>query len=235
MMWELLMQLNHLAELSSKLNPQEPVVTVCNSAFRSSMAIGILERRGFQRVSSMDGGGEAWLKEGFPVYGNEKAAQATAPAQPKRVVPLPERISAADLKRLVMDLPGTFDLVDIRPADQFADYTIPGARNVEIADLIGNPGFLTGAGPLVIIDRDGSLAMAVAGILSQKTARPIKALYGGLEAYWAESELKPAVREVPLSGDAAPSSSSVAPPAQPPAPATPPSPSPAVKKKSAGC
>ena len=29
--------------------------------------------------------------------------------------------------------------------------------------------------------------MMVAGILSQKTARPIKALYGGLEAYWSES------------------------------------------------
>ena len=50
-----------------------------------------------------------------------------------------------------------------------------------------NPAWLTGAGPLVIVDRDGSLAMMVAGILSQKTERPIKVLYGGLQAYWAGS------------------------------------------------
>jgi rhodanese-related sulfurtransferase len=183
----------------------------------------------------MEGGSEAWLKEGFPVYGNEKAAQGTAASAPKRVVPLPERISAADLKRLLSDLPGTFDLVDIRPADQFADYSLPGSRNVEIADIVNNPAFLTGAGPLVVVDRDGSLAMAVAGILSQKTARAIKALYGGLDAYWAESELKPAVREVPITGGAAMSAPSAAPPIQPSAPAAPSMSAPAPKKKSAGC
>lgn len=227
--------LNHLSELSSKLDPKQPVVTVCNSAYRSSMGIGILERKGFQQVSSMEGGSEAWLKEGLPVLGNEKAAQGAAASAPKRVVPLPERISAADLKRLVTDLPGTFDLVDIRPADQFTDYNLPGSRNVEIADIVANPAFLTGAGPLVIVDRDGSLAMAIAGILSQKTARPIKALYGGLEAYWAESELKPAVREVPIQRGGMAPSPTVAPPVQPSAPAAPPSPAPATKKKSAGC
>jgi len=226
--------LNHLAELSSKLDPKQPVVTVCNSAYRSSMGIGILERRGFQQVSSMDGGSEAWLNEGLPVFGNEKA-QGTSGSVPKRIIPLPERISAADLKRLITDLPGTFDLVDIRPPEHYADYNLSGSRNVTIADLAGDPAFLTGAGPLVIVDRDGSLAMAVAGILSQKTARPIKALYGGLEAYWAETELNPAVREVPLQGGVSHSAPAVMPPPQPGLPVTPPSPAPAPKKKSAGC
>ena len=69
---------------------------------------------------------------------------------------------------------------------------------MDIADLLHNPAWLTGAGALVIVDRDGSLAMMVAGILSQKTERPIKALYGGVEAYWEESELRGAVRPVPL-------------------------------------
>ena len=55
--------------------------------------------------------------------------------------------------------------------------------------LLANPAYLTGAGPLVIVDRDGSLAMMVGGILSQKTQRPIKVLYGGLAAYWSETEL----------------------------------------------
>ena len=46
-----------------------------------------------------------------------------------------DRISAADLKRLLVDLPGTLDLVDIRPPSAFADFALPGARNVEVADL----------------------------------------------------------------------------------------------------
>lgn len=229
--------LNHLAELSAKLDATQPVVTICNSAYRSSMGIGILERKGFKQVSSLEGGSEAWINEGLPVYGSEQSAQRVAAAEPKRVIPLPERISADTLKRLMSDLPDTYELVDIRPADQFADYTLPGARNVEIADVVDNPGFLTGAGPLIIVDRDGSLAMAVAGILSQKTTRPIKALYGGLEAYWAASELKPAVRAVPINtGIRRPMMSvpTTTPSTQSPVPVAPTTTTP-VKKKSAGC
>lgn len=96
----------------------------------------------------------------------------------------------------MMDLPGTFELVDIRPEAQFADYSLPGSTNVDIAAVMSDPAFLAGPGPLIIVDRDGSLAMAVAGILSQKTQRSIRALHGGLEAYWEEMELKSAVREV---------------------------------------
>jgi rhodanese-related sulfurtransferase len=104
-----------------------------------------------------------------------------------------------------MDLPGTFDLVDIRPPEQFKDYNIPGSVNADVADVLSNPAYLTGTEPLILVDRDGSLAMAVAGILSQKTQRPIKAMHGGLQAYWEASELKRAVQEVPMgSPDSAP-------------------------------
>jgi hydroxyacylglutathione hydrolase len=177
--------LNKLTDLSAKLNPDDPVVAVCNSAYRSTMAIGVLERKGFKKVTSLAGGSEAWIAAGYPVYGAETKADAAAVS--KRVVSLPERICAAELNRLLMDLPGTYDLIDIRPPALFADYSLPGAVNVDIADLIGNPAYLTGAGPLIVVDRDGSLAMAVAGILSQKTQRQIKAVYGGLDAYWSQT------------------------------------------------
>jgi rhodanese-related sulfurtransferase len=173
--------LTHLAELSAKLDPSQPVVTVCNSAYRSSMAMGVLERKGFAKVRSMTGGSEAWKNAGFPVYGAE--ASGAAPADPVRAVKLPERISPADLHRLVTDLPGTFELVDIRPPAQFADYGLPGSKNVDIADLIGNAAFLAGPVPLIIVDRDGTLAMVAGGIISQKTERPIKVLMGGLSGY----------------------------------------------------
>ena len=53
--------INQLAELSGKLDPNLPVVAVCNSAYRSSLAVGILQRRGFKNVASLAGGSAAWI------------------------------------------------------------------------------------------------------------------------------------------------------------------------------
>jgi len=242
--------LNHLAELApGKLDPEQRVVMVCNSAFRSSLAVGIMERLNFKKVASLDGGSEAWIAAGLPTFGPEaRPAAATAPAAsstlapasvPKRDLKLPERLSPAALKRLMLDLPNTFELVDIRPSEAFTDYHLPGSRNADIGDVMKNPAYLAGSVPLILVDRDGSLAMAVGGILSQKTPRPIKVLHGGLDAYWTELELKGAVRETPITG-AGPAGVQP-PPAQSPggspaAPAPGPAPAPAApKKKSAGC
>ncbi len=64
--------LNRLAEMApAKLDPGQMVVTVCNSAFRSSLAVGILERLGFRKLASLDGGSEAWIAAGLPTFGPE--------------------------------------------------------------------------------------------------------------------------------------------------------------------
>ena len=238
--------LTHLAELApGKLDPTQRVVTVCNSAFRSSLAVGILERLNFKKVTSLDGGSEAWIAAGLPTFGPKAqkagAAAAATPAQsqvPKREIELPQRLSPASLKRLILDLPNSFELVDIRPPEAFADYHLPGSRSVDIVEVMKNPAFLAGSVPLILVDRDGSLAMAVGGILTQKTARPIKVLHGGLDAYWTETELKRAVRETPMPG-AGPGAINLPPAAPAPgeaptAPAPTPAPAPP-KKKSAGC
>jgi rhodanese-related sulfurtransferase/glyoxylase-like metal-dependent hydrolase (beta-lactamase superfamily II) len=213
--------LNQLDVLApAKLSRTDPVVTVCNSAYRSSLGIGVLERNGFKQVASMVGGSEAWIEAGFPTI--QPARAGTEARSTARSIRLPDSIDPAQLKRMLMDLPGTFELVDVRPPAHFSDYNLPGSRNVDLAELIGNPAYLTGAGPLVIVDRDGSLAMAAGGILSQKTNRPVKVLFGGLEAYWNQTETGSAIQVVPLPA-AAPRA-----PAAAPAPAAP-------KKKSAGC
>ncbi len=231
--------LSELAQKAIKLDRRQPVVAVCNSAYRSNMAVGILERAGFQQVASLAGGSEAWIQAGLPVLEARKEGGNAAPVQ--REIRLAERLSAAELKRLLMDLPGTFQVVDIRPAAHFADFNIPGSRNVDIADLLNNPAYLTGAGPLVIVDRDGSVAMMVGGILSQKTQRPVKVLYGGLAAYWSEAGLAgtatPSAPLATVSGTGSPPVSAAAsgstpsaPPAKPVAPSIS-----KPKKKSAGC
>ncbi|MGO8881942.1 MAG: rhodanese-like domain-containing protein [Desulfomonilaceae bacterium] len=65
--------LTHLAELSSKLEPDEPVTLVCNSAYRSSMGTGILERKGFTKAISLAGGSQAWMDAGLPVFEGPKS------------------------------------------------------------------------------------------------------------------------------------------------------------------
>jgi rhodanese-related sulfurtransferase len=220
--------INKMFTDSKRLSKDMPVLTVCNSAYRSSMGASVLLKQGFKEVFNMEGGSEAWIAAGLPTLGASEGGHGMA-AAPARAVRLPDRIAAADLKRLLMDLPGTFEIVDVRPSAQFADFNLPGARNADIADVIANPAYLNGAVPLVLVDRDGSLAMAVGGILTQKTARPIKVLFGGLEAFWNESAMpsgSPTPGIAPAIKPAAPTSAPVAP--------TPPKPEPS-KKKSAGC
>jgi len=79
--------LNRLADLSKKLDPEAPVVVVCNSAYRSSMATGILERKGFKMPRNLKGGSQAWIEVGLPVY-EASAPKATADAvAPAKAVP----------------------------------------------------------------------------------------------------------------------------------------------------
>jgi hydroxyacylglutathione hydrolase len=215
---------------SKKLAKGMPVLTVCNSAYRSSMGGSMLLKMGFTDVINMEGGSEAWIASGLPTFSAAGASHGSGGAS-VRAIRLPDRLAVAELKRMMMDIPGTFEVVDIRPPEQMADYSLPGSVHADIADVIANPAYLNGTAPLVVVDRDGSLAMAVGGILSQKTQRPIKVLYGGLEAYWNESgapsapaPAAPSVRSVP-----SPAPVKAVPPA-----AAPVAPQPA-KKKSAGC
>jgi len=180
------------------------------------------------RAVSVEAGGEAWITDALPTLIAAGSGHGSA-ASAARSVKLPQRIAAAELKRMLMDLPGTFEIVDVRPPAQYADFSLPGSINADIADVIANPVYLNGTVPLIIVDRDGSLAMAVGGILSQRTQRPIRVLYGGLEAYWNDSAapLTP-VAPPPAS---VPSVKPTAPVKTPSAPAAPETP----KKKSAGC
>ncbi|MCP4575018.1 MAG: MBL fold metallo-hydrolase [Deltaproteobacteria bacterium] len=75
--------LNHLAELSGKLDPEMTVVVVCNSAYRSSMAVGVLERKGFKTVRNLKGGSQAWIDAALPVYKGVSPTGEVTDATPK--------------------------------------------------------------------------------------------------------------------------------------------------------
>lgn len=173
-------------------------------------------------------------------------AQAKEPVLPRAATP-------AETAQLLAKPPAGFEIVDIRPQAEFTDYALPGSLNLDAAAVLADESFFTGAGPLLIVDKDGTRAFALAGALAQKTSRPLLVLRGGLAAWWAEREMGAVVKETPL-GNApspapvsapgatpgkAPASPAVpATPGTPAVPGTPGAPAPAPQppaSKSAGC
>jgi glyoxylase-like metal-dependent hydrolase (beta-lactamase superfamily II) len=59
--------LAHLDEEASKLDASRPTAVICQSGYRSSVATGILARRGFKEVFNVVGGTSAWINAGYEV------------------------------------------------------------------------------------------------------------------------------------------------------------------------
>ncbi len=239
------------------LERDQPVIFVCNSAYRSSMAVGLAERLGLTQVGSLEGGLDAWLDAGLPAYGSAPvcaAPRAVAPsdvpaaavrttaidASSVRAIPastvfdLPEPIEPAQLATLLLDQPQSMAVIDVRPAWQYADYHVPGAVNVQMDALVAYVSALPKNARIVLADRDGTIAWAVAGALSVEfgaDARPLRVLAGGTARFW---------RDVEIAGNAPSAATKTQPtPGARAVPATaPPNTTPAkpvAKKRSAGC
>lgn len=150
------------------------------------------------------------------------ALAATLPVSQALAGPdLPRAAKPAEVAELLAKAPAGLEIVDLRPQAEFADYALPGSLNLDPGTALSDETLLSGQGPLLIVDKDGTTAFAVAGVLARKAKRPVIALSGGLAAWWAERELGMAVKEVPLEGGAAPAPAPAAAPAAKPAPAAP--------------
>lgn len=226
-------------EAKKRLDPTMPVLMVCNSAYRSSLAAGIMQKLGFRDVRNLRGGSEAWLREGLPTLGAQPTEKApAADAGGSGALPLPEGMSPGDLATRLMELPGSLDLVDLRPAWQFEAYRLPGSVNVGVEALLQNPAYGTSRRPLVLLCRDGFLSASLAGVLTSRSGRPVRYLRGGVARYYEEI-----VRPRGTLGDRPPAGLSGEPPLQAPPTgardekkeAVPPPPPQPPKKRSAGC
>ncbi len=216
------------------LDMSQPVLMVCNSAYRSSMAVGLAERLGFKDVGSLDGGLDAWIEAGFAVIGNKAAdvdhvAHASVAPQ-SGAIALPEPIDSALLARVLATQPDAYAVIDVRPAAQFAEWSIPSSANVALAQLAAHVRALPTTARVVLVDRDGTTAFAAAGaLLAQDPNRPIRALLGGLQAFYAATQFggqhgasheQPAAQAVPATPASEPQT---------------PAPQKKAKKRSAGC
>jgi glyoxylase-like metal-dependent hydrolase (beta-lactamase superfamily II)/rhodanese-related sulfurtransferase len=220
-----------------------PVLMVCNSAYRSSMAVGLAERLGFVDVASLDGGLDAWIAAGLPTRGrlapgaaaSAAAATTTSPAatMPSGTLSLPEPIDAPMLQKQLLEQPDAYVVFDLRPAWQFAEWSLPGATNVALADVAAQVARQPQHARIVLVDRDGSLAFAVAGaLMAQQPPRLLRALHGGLMAFHRDLVLGDGASHgsrspAATAGTASPQTSPGNPP---PPPATLPQ-----KRRNAGC
>lgn len=213
------------------LDKSQPVVFVCNSAYRSSMAVGLAERQGFEDVGSLQGGLDAWLNASLPVLGsgNTQELMATASHDSRLPMAMPEAMEPEAVARGLMDQPELYSVIDIRPRWQFDEFHIEGAHNMPPASVMV---FIERLDPLlrpIVVDRDGTLAFAVAGAVQQSlgsTHGTIRALVGGTAAYWSRIEIGEG--RTPQSRVQTPGGS------LPPA-ATDEKPKSTVKRRSAGC
>lgn len=204
------------------LDKQQPVVMVCNSAYRSSLAVGLAERLGFADVGSLDGGLDAWLSAGLPTLGSARLAHGAA-AVP--TLSLPEPIDPKTLANALADQPQSYLVLDVRPAWAFADYHVPGAMPARPEEALAQAAAADVRTRIVLVDRDGTLAWAVAGaILQAHGERAVRVLDGGTARFWREIEL----------GRASPAMLPTTTPAAP-APTQRPQTKPAAKKRNAGC
>jgi hydroxyacylglutathione hydrolase len=69
-----------LPDRLAALPPDRPIVTICASGFRSSIAASLLRRAGFSDVAWVSDGVPDWAAAGFPIERGEPAGQDQSPA-----------------------------------------------------------------------------------------------------------------------------------------------------------
>jgi rhodanese-related sulfurtransferase len=136
---------------------------------------------------------------------------------------MPAAIVASQLAHQVRTDPSKLVLLDIRLGWQFADWAVPGSRNLKLEDLEAAIEAAPAEAQVVLLDHDGSYAFAAAGaLMARKPGRVLHALVGGVTGWYREVELgtgapMPVPAALPAAGG------------QAAAPAK------ATKKRSAGC
>jgi len=61
--------LGESARFAALFERDRPLVMICKSGYRSTMAVGLAERQGFERLANLAGGMDAWVAKGLPALG----------------------------------------------------------------------------------------------------------------------------------------------------------------------
>jgi len=127
----------------------------------------------------------------------EVAARATS-AWPAAVEAGADHITATELSRRLLDDPASVLLVDVRPADEFATFHLPGAVNLDVEELLGVRGdeVLAASGAeLVVLCSNGMTHPAQAWVeLARRGRTDVRVLEDGLDGFVRDVLTPPSLR-----------------------------------------
>lgn len=105
---------------------------------------------------------------------------------------LPEPVEAGALATALSDQPAAYTLLDVRPLWQHQEFHVPGAVPASLDDVVERVRGLPGDTRIVILDRDGTIAWAVAGAVMQALGPggpTLRVLQGGTGAWFRTVEV----------------------------------------------
>ena len=70
------MPLTRLRDRVDELPADKPLIVHCAAGYRSSVAVSILQQRGFTQISEIAGGMTAWEAAGLPREGSESGTDS---------------------------------------------------------------------------------------------------------------------------------------------------------------
>ena len=202
-----------VGDIMDRIPTNKPVVVTCYTGQTAGQTVAWLRMAGFDKVQSLRlGMTRGWIGESnYETAGegdNEAAdlAPVTSPASAEEealwgiakkmfaaVATDNNIIQSADLFEALEANPGSFYVLDIRSADDFAEGHIEGAVNVPWAEVGSILGDIPTNRPLVVTCYTGQTAGQTVGVL-RMLGFDAKSLAGGMNLGWNAEEL-PVVTE----------------------------------------
>lgn len=109
-----------------------------------------------------------------------------------------DHITARELSELLLAKPDSVLLVDVRPADEFAAFHLPGAANLAVDDLLGPRGdelLASREGQLVVLCSNGMTHPAQAWVeLARRGRTDVRVLEDGLDGFVRDVLTPPSLR-----------------------------------------
>ena len=163
-----------LTDSIAALEPAAPVVVYCASGYRSVVAASTLRAAGFDDVSDVVGGYQAWQTAGLPSsHGGEDDSIGDAP-----------QVGARAAKTMVDR--GAL-LLDVRELDEWCTEHAPGAMLVPMGRVQARQDELPRERPIVVVCRSGGRSAAVTAALRRSGFDAVN-LAGGM-CVWAAAGL----------------------------------------------
>lgn len=123
--------------------------------------------------------------------GTRKAATLSPQALAEAIANESDHIAAEELAKWLIDKKPDLLVVDMRSAEEFAQYHIPGAVNIPFAELFeGESQEMLSGDKTIVLYSNGSTHAAQAWVLLKQMGIESFVLLGGLN-YWTEAILNP--------------------------------------------